>query len=774
LWIENYKTGGVMIKVTLYKGVNVRSGETPLRFRLRDGKDVDLALDTGIMVAAKDLLAFDQNGMVRAGEDANEEVKIQIERYLGLMSDVYLSMRQNGEVVTDESFKRAVDEYVRMEDGASREASERTLVGRFRKYLEEEYACGRFSENMYKESMTLSRKLERYLVIREHAGILPKDFTSEQVVDFEKFCIDEYLYAANPKYAALYPRGFDECRLWPKQKLQEEPLRKVLIHFQMFWKDLVSFGEIKASPYEDYVPWMKEKKRKQYFETMVDPLTLTMDEFQQVISTPVPESLADTRNAFILQVCIGLGAKEFKKLSMNNVAVSKEGIPYIYFQHEGKSWKDDADVKYGVEVPLVRIAYDIIMRTRFQFYFGRYNEAYNVKIHKFLRLCGITREVWVYNARIGDSELLPLCDVISQGNVHRTHMDLIHESEALRGMRGAWFTSVRTMARMRKIPMEDHFWNLNWAMGQKPYKVDENLNIIEGAPFVMEDPLIYEEQPNKLPGGRTNPYVISELIPVPAGEKDVERVELQYGVTLLRERKVEALEPVAEFLASLSEEHRKKVQYGVMLLKKLSDFKVSFVEACKDTIYLMTTALGWITYTTYFYQNGETIVLLKVFGEGQGRRTKASVTEKMPVVRELRWKHVIHEISGVDYDAVLDAEFGPTGTTKREVYEMRACRAYVSFAIKQARQASGIPVEEFEVKMGLKTGRSNLSNVERRSRVLPLDYLAKVMSSLGMRAVIVRPGLVNWNPISRTHTLEQMLEEIGEPVYRWKRKEPDK
>ena len=39
---------------------------------------------------------------------------------------------------------------------------------------------------------------------------------------------------------------------------------------------------------------------------------------------------------------------------------------------------------------------------------------------------------------------------------------------------------------------------------------------------------------------------------------------------------------------------RVELQYGVMLLKKLSDFKVSFVEACKDTIYLMTTALGWI------------------------------------------------------------------------------------------------------------------------------------------------------------------------------------
>lgn len=35
----------------------------------------------------------------------------------------------------------------------------------------------------------------------------------------------------------------------------------------------------------------------------------------------------------------------------------------------------------------------------------------------------------------------------------------------------------------------------------------------------------------------------------------------------------------------------------------------------------------------------------------------------------------------------------------------------------------------------------------------------------------VKTGLIDWNPISRTHTLEQMLEEIGEPVYRWKRKE---
>jgi hypothetical protein len=54
---------------------------------------------------------------------------------------------------------------------------------------------------------------------------------------------------------------------------------------------------------------------------------------------------------------------------------------------------------------------------------------------------------------------------------------------------------------------------------------------------------------------------------------------------------------------------------------------------------------------------------------------------------------------------------------------------------------------------------------------LPYKYLYRHLDGLGLKAVLVRPGLIDWNVISRSHTLEQMLEEIGEPVYRWKRKE---
>lgn len=56
-----------MFKVTLYKSMNVRTGEVPLRFRLREDKDVDLALETGIMVPAVDLQAFGSDGAVHPG-----------------------------------------------------------------------------------------------------------------------------------------------------------------------------------------------------------------------------------------------------------------------------------------------------------------------------------------------------------------------------------------------------------------------------------------------------------------------------------------------------------------------------------------------------------------------------------------------------------------------------------------------------------------------------------------------------------------------------------
>ena len=102
---------------------------------------------------------------------------------------------------------------------------------------------------------------------------------------------------------------------------------------------------------------------------------------------------------------------------------------------------------------------------------------------------------------------------------------------------------------------------------------------------------------------------------------------------------------------------------------------------------------------------------------------------------------------------------------------MRACCAYVSRTLRQARIDADLQQEELYSEGGLKDDCGALAHAENGTSVLPFKYLFRHLDGLGLKAVVVRPGLIDWNPISRTHTLEQMLIEIGEAVYRWKRKE---
>ena len=41
--------------------------------------------------------------------------------------------------------------------------------------------------------------------------------------------------------------------------------------------------------------------------------------------------------------------------------------------------------------------------------------------------------------------------------------------------------------------------------------------------------------------------------------------------------------------------------------------------------------------------------------------------------------------------------------------------------------------------------------------------MERLLEALGLKAIIVRPGLDGWNAISRKRHLEDMLAEIGEP-----------
>jgi hypothetical protein len=757
-----------MIKVLLCKSLNVRSGEVPLRLRLKDGDAVDVVFDTGRTVEAVALAAFGKDGAVRSGASADAALVAEIGRWKSVLSEAYLSLVRSGAAVDEASLRKVVSEC----GGVSADVSGDSVVERFRRYLAEEHSLGRFSDKKYRESYAVSRKLERYLAVRRRPGLRPGDFTGEMVEDFERFCVDEYLYAADPKYASLYPHDYEGSRLWPKARLSETAFSKQLYSFQGFWNDLVAFGEIESSPYAEYVPWMQEKEHRRYTEMLGDPVSLNMDEFQKLATTPVPERLALARNAFILQLCTGCRGEEFKQLSLRNVAVSPEGIPYIQYTFrttkKGKVGKNE----YEVEVPLVRIAFDIVLRTRFQFVFGSYNMIYNNAIQELLRFCGITREVCLYNNRTGKSEMVRLCDVMSQGYAHRNFMDFVNDGEQLRRVRVVGKCGVKAMSRARRNPLADRLRVLNTAFGQKPFRVDANLNVIEGAPFVMRDPLVYREQPEKLPGGRTNPYVLSKLVPVAEGDEGSSEpsVVLRYAPALLRARPVLACGEFLEFMASLEEdEHREWIQQGVMLLKILGDYEVTFVRDCKDTVFSLWAAPKGYSFSAFFYLNGGTVVLLDGCMTERFRRARAGERAKLEAVRELRWKHVIGEVVAEDYDGVLDEAFGERGSAKRELFEMRSCSRYVSQSLRKLRIDRGLFQNDIFSQWGFKDDCGNLSHAECGTRVLPFKYLERLLPMYGMRAEVVRPSLDGWNALSCSTTLEKLREEAaGEKVYRWR------
>ena len=759
-----------MIKVSLVKSVNVRSGQVPLRFSLKDGADVDLVIDSGRMVDAADLALFTAEGKARGRlHEYDSQVKRYVDRYISVMPAVYLELVQSGVEVDAAGFQCAVDK--RLGEEPLPELVCSALVERFRSYLDEELSVGRISEKIHRESMTLSRKLERYLVIREIVRVEVSGVTAEMLVDFEKFCIDEYLYAADPKYAHLYPRDYEGCRLWPKHKLKEHILAKVLVRFQTFWSDLVAFGEILRSPYDDYVPWMKPKHYKNYLEVMGDPVSLTREEFLKVMETAVPEPLAEVRNMFILQVCLGCRGDVLGNIRLSDIRVTRSGVPYLCYKPVVHKMARN-ELKAEFEVPLVRAAFDIMMRTRCEFYFGCQAASYNRRIKELLRFCGIDREVSVYNERTGVTEQAPLCELMSNLYARTTHVDIVGRTVVRPEIAHAWTTSDRASVTFDGMKIEERFKMLNKAFGQRPFRVDENLNIIEGAPFVAFDDLVYKVQPEKLPSSRTNPYVISELVAAPEGScRRDERVEVRYGKVLARERTLAVCgSQVTEFLESLEDEHRVQIWYGLMLLKKLSDFKVTFVRDWEETVYELRCAIRGYVYSVYFYLNGERIVLLHGCLDEKHRRHKATGTGNLPNVRELRWKNVIGEVEAVEYDSVLDAQFGESGTVKREVYEMRACCSYVSQALRQVRLDAGLLQEEVFSRWGFKADCGNMTHAETGFRVLPYKYLARLLEAFGLKAVIVRPGLDGWNAISYTMTLEQMLESIGEPVKNWRKK----
>ena len=92
-----------------------------------------------------------------------------------------------------------------------------------------------------------------------------------------------------------------------------------------------------------------------------------------------------------------------------------------------------------------------------------------------------------------------------------------------------------------------------------------------------------------------------------------------------------------------------------------------------------------------------------------------------------------HQI--VDYDAVLDREFGTVGTPERARAEERAYDFYSGQIILEARKEARMTQSEVADKIN--ASKSYISRVERGAIIPSVGTFYRIVNALGMRVEIV-------------------------------------
>ena len=462
-----------MARITIFLRTTKRANEEiRVRFRLRDGRDVDLYHKSEIRTTPAVLNKFNPEGTLRPKvTDIDPDLVDLISGEIAAMNRAYRQMIADGTPITAESFESAVR---RQLNPSEVDVTDRvTFLQSFHRYMEDAKRDGVFGDSRYEKYKILYGKLSRFLTIVGKRDLMPQQFDDNVLLQFRMFMFDEYTYVDSWRglYVTLAGRNV------PTKRLSTNTVATNLKILQTFFYDLGNKEEITRSPFRRL---SKDRKKTVMREAYDDPVFLRDDEFLKVLETEVPEPLRTTKDAFLVQCAFGCRISDFKVLSMDNIAVSSDGFPYIHYLPQ-KTRDTQADHR-EVETPVVRFAFDILKRTQFVFPVLRYatgENGYNAKIKRLLKFCEINRPVAVYNEEKKVNEYKPLWEVGSSKLCRKTHVDMLNKVQINKYAAGLHRNGSTAVDRYTKIELRDRFVLLCAAFDQDLYTVDADLNVIE-------------------------------------------------------------------------------------------------------------------------------------------------------------------------------------------------------------------------------------------------------------------------------------------------------
>lgn len=459
-----------MARITIYNRSIKTKGSINIRFRLSDGRGVQLFHKSEITADLEELSKFESDGTPKKRSNYNRKLADAIRERITLMQEVYQEGYRNGLSFTNATFDEEVNKRLRPND-YQEESKERQLLFRFKKYI----SSGPFSEGRTKSYMVTANILERFLVINNIPDATIDDVTPDFLRVLRGFIADEWKYAQDAKYMALYadmkPQNI------PSGPRAQNTIANKLKMLQAFFAMLEDADEIVKTPFRKLG---RETRSRFLKEQYAAPIALTIDEVRQIINSDVKEELKDTKDAFLLQCALGCRISDFKSMGMRNLAVSPEGIPYIRYIAE--KTRTEAAGLSEIKTPLIRFAFDIVRRTEFNIPILRNisgKDGYNIRIKKLLEECGINREVGVWNEKNLQLEYFPLYTIGSTKLGRKTNVTLLSRVQINSTIAGLHATGSEAAERYYDKSLEDIFNLMSKAFEEPTYRTDENYSIIQ-------------------------------------------------------------------------------------------------------------------------------------------------------------------------------------------------------------------------------------------------------------------------------------------------------
>ena len=478
-----------MERITLYCRTTSARGTTNLRFRVTNGRAVTMYYSTGRRIPNEQLAVFTPEGSIRPRVTVyNPKLKADIDEYFAAINAAYNHMKITGMDMRSEVLQAEVDKILNPDtpEAILHPHGEENFVQRFRRYVEEAFRDGIIGEHRHMHYDAMVRRMERFLHIKGHSNLMPEQFDVKMLMDYRQFIADEYLYV--DKYPKLYQK--EGRKRFPTKRISNNSVVHEMKGLRAFLNELENTDEIFKSPFR--------KISRERFKTMMrlkndEPFFLRKQELKLVIETEVPQELQTAKDVFILNCCIGARISDFFSFTMDKVSVSPEGIPYIhYIPH--KTMKE-METMVEIKTPLVRIAYDIVMRTQFKFDQQDRNYSitvYNRELRKLLKFCRLDRPVAKFNEDKGENEYFPLYEVASSRLARKTHVDIMNKVQINAYVAGLHAEGSDAVFRYTNLELTDRFALMNVAFSQKAYHVNPDMTLVKrGRPKAKKE----EESP---------------------------------------------------------------------------------------------------------------------------------------------------------------------------------------------------------------------------------------------------------------------------------------